>query len=316
MRIVFMGTPQFSVPALEALIASKDHDVVAVYSQPPKPSGRGHKVTKTPIHQVAESHGIPVFTPKSLRKPEPQEDFNKHDADIAIVAAYGLILPKEILEAPKFGCVNIHASLLPRWRGAAPIQRAIEAGDQESGITLMQMDEGLDTGDMLAKETVPITANMTSSDLHDALSDMGGKMLLPLLAEHPNWHPESQDESLVTYAHKLEKSESRIDFQEDAALLDRKIRAFSPWPGTQFSWAEKFSADTRIKILSAQAVLADDTPDHRLSPGEIYCQKGRLIVGCGSGCLEILSLQIPGKKPMNAEAFINGYQIKSGDSIK
>ena len=304
LRIVFMGTPDFSVPALTALIESH-HDVVAVYSQPPRPSGRGHKVKNSPIHLTAENNQISVFTPKSLRNSEAQEEFFNLNADIAIVAAYGLILPREILEAPTFGCLNIHASLLPQWRGAAPIQRAILAGDEVSGITLMQMDIGLDTGDMLAKETVDITPKTTGQSLHDELSKMGGSMLLPLLDDLNNLTPEKQDDSLATYAAKLSKEEARLDFTKSAQDLDRQIRAFTPWPGSVFTWQDK-----TIKVLKASVGKGSS-----LAPATLEVSKNTLSIACQDGSLEIHTLQIQGKKPMDAAAFINGYRPENGEIL-
>ena len=307
-----MGTPHFSVPALEALLKA-GHDVIGVYTQPPKPAGRGHKLTKSPIHLVAEEKGIPVFTPKSLRKEEAQDSFKRLGADLGIVAAYGLILPKPILEAPKHGCINIHASLLPRWRGAAPIQRAIEAGDTKTGITLMQMDEGLDTGDMLSKDAFDITPDMTSQDAHDLLSQMGARLLIDLLETHPVLRPQKQDESLVTYAHKLEKSESALDFQESAAVLDRKIRAFTPWPGTHFLWKGQ-----QIKVKKATLISKDFCEEFLgcdLSPGDFFVHKQKLYIKCKDDFLSLESLQLPGKKPMQAKDFINGYDIQNQGTL-
>lgn len=304
MRVTFMGTPEFSVPTLKALIAS-DHEVVAVYSQPPKPSGRGYRITKSPVHHCAESHNIPVFTPLSLRNKEASAEFASHHADIAVVVAYGLILPQSILEIPPVGCVNIHASLLPRWRGAAPIHRAIEAGDKESGITLMQMDVGLDTGDMLQKGRVDIQESMTSSDLHDHLSRMGAEMIVPLLNRYPDWKPESQNEDEVTYAHKLEKSESSLDFSQGAEILGRKIRAFTPWPGTTFTWKDRV-----VKVKKAAV-----HPDRDIPAGTIHIDQRRLFIGCRQGALELLILQMPSKNPMAASDVIHGYAMATGDMV-
>ncbi len=303
-RIVFMGTPDFSVPALKALIDSR-HDVVAVYSQPPRPSGRGHKITKSPIHLTAESHNIPVFTPRSLRNLDAQKEFSNHNADIAIVAAYGLILPQEILTAPTYGCLNIHASLLPKWRGAAPIQRAILAGDDISGITLMQMDIGLDTGDILSKDTVEITSKTTGQSLHDELSKMGGDMLLPLLDNLDNLNPEKQDDAKATYAAKLSKEEAKLNFTKSAQDLERQIRAFTPWPGSFFTWQDKI-----IKVLSAS--VGESTDNH---PGAFLVTKNTFSIACHDNTLIIHTLQIQGKKPMDAQAFINGYQPQNGEGI-
>lgn len=298
LRLIFMGTPDFSVPALQVLIESK-HDVIAVYSQPPRPSGRGHKVTKSPIQLTAESHGIPVFTPTSLRSQDEQDTFTALTPDIAIVAAYGLILPHQILDAPKHGCLNIHASLLPRWRGAAPIQRAILNGDKTSGITLMQMNEGLDTGDMLATESVDITPQTTGQSLHNELSQLGAKMLLPLLDDLQALTPEPQDEALVTYAAKLSKAEAELDFSKTVGQLEAQVRAFTPWPGSYFMWQGR-----TVKVLKAHAKQSD-VP---LEPGTFHTTKNTLAIACNDGLLHLETVQVQGKNPMDAKAFLNGYK--------
>ncbi len=305
LRLIFMGTPDFSVPALEALIQSK-HEVVAVYSQPPRPCGRGHKIRKSPIHLLAEKHNIPVLTPTSLRDQNEQEKFANFKSDLAIVAAYGLILPQKILEAPHYGCLNSHASLLPKWRGAAPIQRAILAGDTLSGITLMQMDVGLDTGDMLCKETVEITPQTTGQTLHDELSQLGGKMLLPLLDQLDALKPEKQNEALATYAPKLSKEEAALDFTKSAQDLERQVRAFTPWPGSFFTWQGK-----TIKVLKAHV----DSNLENNQPGMLLVQKDSFSIACGKDTLVIEELQVQGKKPMNIKAFLNGYAPKNGDVL-
>ena len=246
MRIIFMGTPDFAVPALQTLIDS-DHDVIAVYSQPPRPKGRGMVLTKSPVHDLAEENGIPVFTPKSLKKSdEEQEKFAALNADVAIVAAYGLLLPKPVLEAPKYGCINIHGSLLPRWRGASPIQHAIWKGDDVSGITIMQMDEGMDTGDMILKAETPIHADTTAQSLFDTLSNMGGDLVLDVLNRIDTIIPEKQDDALATHSPMLKKSDGEIDLNAPAREIDCQIRAFTPWPGT-FTQGLK----GRVKVLKA-----------------------------------------------------------------
>ena len=230
MRIIFMGTPDFATPALQKLIES-EHEVIAVYSQPPRPKGRGMVLTKSPVHELAESHNIPVFTPKSLKKSiEEQNSIQKLNADVAIVAAYGLLLPKAVLDAPKYGCINIHGSLLPRWRGASPIQHAIWKGDKTSGITIMQMDEGMDTGDMLLKAEVPITNETTAQSLFDELAGMGGDLVLDVLKNVDTIQPEIQDDTLVTHAPMLEKSDGEIDMNAPAHDIDCQIRGLNPWP--------------------------------------------------------------------------------------
>lgn len=300
-RLIFMGTPDFAVPALKSLLDS-DHKVIAVYTQPPKPKGRGHKVAKSPVHLLADDNEIPVFTPKSLRNEDTQKEFQDLNADAAIVAAYGLLLPQEILDAPQFGCINIHGSLLPRWRGAAPIHRALLEGDTETGITLMQMDIGLDTGDMLAKESIKIEEHTTTEDLHDALSIMGARMLVPLIDDLDNLTPQIQDGTLATYAKKLEKSESALNFSKPADYLARQVRAFHPWPGSTLMWQGQ-----SVKVLKALA----DADDISAFVGDMVISKNEIRVQCGKGSLLIRSLQLPGKKPMTADAFINGYHPES-----
>lgn len=242
-----MGTPDFSVPVLRALV--KEHDVVCVYTQPAKESGRGQKTVKTPINLAADELKIEVRTPNSLKKIEEQDKFRALNADLAVVAAYGLILPKPILEAFPKGCLNVHASLLPRWRGAAPIQRAIEAGDDKSGVTIMQMAEGLDTGDMLLKGVVKISPETTGGELHDALSDLGAALIIEALRNLNNLKPEAQDDVKSCYAAKIDKAEAKLDFNLAAEVLERKIRAFNPYPATYFVYKGE-----RFKVLKAEAL--------------------------------------------------------------
>lgn len=300
-RIVFMGTPTFSVEALRVLIQSQ-HTVVAVYTRPPTPRDRGHHVQKSPVHICAEEHNIPVYTPKTLRNEEEQILFKSLNADLAVVAAYGLILPSPILEAPRVGCVNIHASLLPRWRGAAPIERAIMAEDSETGITLMQMDIGLDTGAMLTQSFVPITPTTTASTLHDQLAISGAELLRDwldrLLSQTITEKPQPVDG--VTYAAKLEKHEGKLDWTETATSLHARIRALNPWPGTWFS-----VNDTRIKVIEAEAL----TINH-FEPGTFFStQDQALCVACTNGALSLKTVQRSGGKPMNAHAFLQGFPI-------
>ena len=296
MRIVFMGTPDFAVKALEALY--QKHEIVCVYTRAPQEAGRGKKITKSPVHVFAEEHGIEVRTPKSLRNAQEQEMFRNLQADILVVAAYGLILPKEVIEAFPKGCVNIHGSLLPRWRGAAPIQRAIEAGDKESGITIMKMVEKLDAGDMLLKGVVPITAETTGETLHDAMAEMGAKLILEALDNWQNLKPVSQDESLVTYAAKIDKTESHLDFSEKAEVLERKIRAFNPYPAVYFEYEGE-----RYKILRAKVV------DENGTNGEILQGAERLVIACGDKALEVVEIQRQGKKKMPIEECLRGMQF-------
>lgn len=304
LRLVFMGTPDFSVPLLAALIDA-GHDVVCVYSQPPRKSGRGQKVNLTPVHAFAESKGIEVRTPLSLKGEDDQKAFADLQADCAIVAAYGLLLPKAILEAPKFGCLNAHASILPRWRGAAPIQRAIEAGDDVSGVTIMQMDEGLDTGDMLLIQPVAITKDTTGESLHDALSMESARLVLEALRGVAGGYakPQKQPEDGVTYAKKLDKKESQLDWSQTAVEIERRIRAFTPWPGTWFAFGKD-----RIKVLSAEVVEQNGTPGTRLDADG-------LVIGCAEGALKIHKLQRSGKGATDAESFLRGFDIPVGSAI-
>lgn len=295
MKIVFMGTPDFAVPALKAL--RKDHDVVCVYCQPPKEAGRGQKVVKSPVQVLAEAYGIEVRTPKSLRSAEEQEKFAALQADICVVAAYGLILPKAVIEAFPGGCLNIHGSLLPRWRGAAPIQRAIEAGDKKTGITIMQVVEALDAGAMLKKAEIVIDENTTGGSLHDAMAELGAELIVRVLKNLPNIRPEAQDEALVTYASKIDKAEAKLDFCQPAETLERRIRAFNPYPGCWFEYEGE-----RFKVLRAKVFDASG------QPGEILPGEG-LVIACGHGALEVQEIQRQGKKAMKTEDFLKGFQL-------
>jgi len=307
LRLAFMGTPDFAVPALDAIVRS-NHKVACVYSQPPRPKGRGNKIQPSPVHAFAEEHGIPVFTPVSLKKPETQKEFAAHQLDIAVVAAYGLILPKEILSAPKYGCLNIHASLLPRWRGASPIQRAIWEGDKYSGITIMQMDEGLDTGPMIDHAYLQLSDETTTASLQDDLAKMGGELIVKILdklAKDGGLKSTPQDEGKATYAHLLKKEDGKIDWQKDAASIDRQIRALNPWPGT---WTE--SGERRFKILSAHKTKQTT----KEKPGTIIDRLGD--VACGKGTvLKILKLQPDGKQAMDFISALNGGYIGEQSKI-
>lgn len=296
MKIVFMGTPDFAVKALEALAAR--HEVVCVYTREPQEAGRGKKLTKSPVHEFAEAHGILVRTPKTLRSAEAQAELKALQADISVVAAYGLILPQAVIEAFPLGCINIHGSLLPRWRGAAPIQRAIEAGDNESGITIMKVVEKLDAGDMLLKGPVPITAETTGETLHDAMAGLGAELIVKALDNWQNLHAEPQDERLVTYAAKIDKAESRLDFSMPAEVLERKIRAFNPYPAVYFEYGGE-----RYKILRAKVV--DETGD----AGAILAGAGRLVIACGDKALEVTEIQRQGKKKMPTEELLRGMNF-------
>jgi methionyl-tRNA formyltransferase len=293
MKIIFMGTPEFSVPILQAL--AKAHDIVCVYCQPPRPAGRGKALRPTPVQQAAEALGLPVRHPSSLRSAEEQAAFASLNADIAVVVAYGLILPQPVLDAPRFGCVNIHASLLPRWRGAAPIHRAILAGDAETGVCLMQMDAGLDTGPVLLRAATTIGAEDTTADLHDSLSQMGADLVVSALPRLPLLVPVPQPEEGVTYASKIDKSEARIDWHAPATVIDRQIRGLSPFPG---AWCE--SADERVKFLRSRLAQG-----HGL-PGQVL---HGLTIACGSGAVEITLAQREGKRPATTEEFLRGFAL-------
>lgn len=299
MRIVFMGTPDFSVPVLEKLIAA--HNVVAVYTRAPKISGRGNRVNKTPIHLLAEKYGIEVRTPRTLKNEEEQAVLRAYHADIAIVAAYGLLLPQVVLDMFPKGCINVHASLLPRWRGAAPIQRAVEADDKESGISIMQMALALDAGDVLSQQSVQITSQMTGGDLHDALSSIGADLLLDTLQRLDDIIPQKQDDSLVTYAEKLDKAECKLDFDAPAEKLTAKIRAFSPYPATYFIYNGE-----RFKVLSA------DVADFSGTAGEILDSQNKLIIATADKALNILKIQREGKQPMTVGDLLRGFRFEKG----
>ncbi|MBK3802604.1 methionyl-tRNA formyltransferase [Azospirillum brasilense] len=314
LRLVFMGTPDFAVPSLRAL-ADAGHEVVCVYSQPPRPAGRGQQVQKSPVHRFAEERGIPVRTPKSLRNAEAQAEFAELKADAAVVAAYGLILPQPILDAPRLGCLNVHGSLLPRWRGAAPIQRAILAGDAETGITIMQMDIGLDTGAMLLKDAVPITAETTASSLHDALADMGARLIVEALdglaAGRLTAVP--QPEAGVTYAAKLTREDGRLDWTRDAAYLERQVRALTPWPGCWFDAPTPTGGVERIKVLKAEPAPASTNDARKAAPGTLL--DDRLTVACSDGAVRLTLVQRPGKAPVDGAALLRGFALPVGTSL-
>jgi len=298
MRVIFMGTPEFSVPVLDALVLA-GHEVVCVYCQPPRPAGRGKKDRPSPVQTRAEELGLPVRHPVSLKTPEAQAEFASLDADIAVVVAYGLILPQAVLGAPAQGCLNIHASLLPRWRGAAPIHRAIMAGDAETGVCIMQMEAGLDTGPVLLREATPIRTTETTIQLHDRLSEMGARLIIDALAKLPDLTPEPQPSEGVTYAAKIDKAEARIDWAKPAAQVDRLIRGLSPFPG---AWFEV--GGTRVKVLGSS--LADGSG----APGEVL--DASLRVACGQGAVQLTRLQRAGKAAQDVAVFQQGAQIASG----
>lgn len=297
LKIIFAGTPDFAARHLDALLAS-EHQVTGVFTQPDRPAGRGNKLTPGPVKVLAQTHGIPVFQPKSLRPEENQQLVADLQADIMVVVAYGLILPQAVLSMPRLGCVNVHGSLLPRWRGAAPIQRALWAGDHETGVTIMQMDAGLDTGDMLLKLNCPIGPEDTSASLYDRLAELGPQGLLQtlnMLAAN-RAQPEVQDNALATYAEKLSKEEARLDWTLPAAQLERCIRAFNPWPVSYFLIDEQ-------PVKAWQATVL---PHQNKQPGEIlHADKQGIQVATADGVLNLLSLQPAGKKPMSAQNLLN-----------
>ena len=306
MKLAFLGTSEFAVPALKAL-AEAGHDVVAVYTRAPKPAGRGQQERKTPVHQLADTLGLAVRTPKTLRSDEAAEAFKALDADAAVVVSYGHILPKSFLDAPVLGCLNIHGSLLPRWRGAAPIHRAILAGDAETGVTTMRMDEGLDTGPMLLAESTPISSADTAEAVHDRLAAMGATLIVSTLdgLVRGTLQAVPQPEEGVTYAHKLGKEEGVLDWRRPAAELERKVRAFHPWPGTSFELNGE-----RIKVLGAGLTLAGG------AAGTVSLSRdGFPVVACGLGGLKLLKLQRPGKAAQTADAFLRGFSLPAGTML-
>jgi methionyl-tRNA formyltransferase len=300
MRIIFMGSPDFAVPSLNALVEA-GHDVVAAYCQPPRPAGRGKAERRTAVHQRADELGIPVRTPNSLRDSEQQGEFRGFDADIAVVAAYGLILPREILEGPKAGCINVHASLLPRWRGAAPIQRAILAGDEVSGVTIMRMDEGLDTGPMLHRQTVDIRGK-NGGEVTEELAKLGARLLVEWL-DHPT-AAEPQPIAGVTYAKKIDKAETRIDWTKSAADIERQVRAFAPAPG---AWFE--ANGERIRLL--EAAVGHDSAGPR---GTVL--DDCLTIACGSGTIRPLKVQRAGRTEMAPGELLRGFPIVPGSVLE
>lgn len=302
MRIVFMGTPDFSVPVLEKLI--KEHEVVAVYTRAPTESGRGKRINKTPVHLLAESKGIEVRTPRSLKNNEELQQLESYHADIAIVAAYGMLLPQAVLDMFPRGCINVHASLLPRWRGAAPIQRAVEASDKESGITIMQMALALDAGDILSQQAVEITPETTGGTLHDALSTVGADLLVDTLKKIDSITPLKQDERLVTYAQKIDKAETLINFDTHAEVLLAKIRAFSPYPALYFMYKGE-----RFKIFEATLV------ENRGKIGEILENENKLVIAVKDKAINIVTIQRQGKQPMNISELLRGFKFEKGEII-
>ncbi|GGB10573.1 methionyl-tRNA formyltransferase [Allosediminivita pacifica] len=298
MRLIFMGSPDFSVPVLEALVEA-GHEVACVYCQPPRPAGRGKKDRPTPVQARAEALGLPVRHPTSLKGAEEQAEFAALGAEVAVVVAYGLILPQAILDAPERGCLNIHASLLPRWRGAAPIHRAILAGDETTGICIMQMEAGLDTGPVLLREETEIGTEETTAELHDRLSAMGAGLIVQALDNLGALVPEAQPEDGVTYASKIDKAEARVDWTQDAEAVSRQIRGLAPFPG---AWTEH--GTDRIKLLGARVVPGDG------APGEVL--DDALSVACGEGAVQVTRAQRAGRGAQDAATFLLGHRVPKG----
>ncbi len=307
LRVIFMGSPDFSIPTLQAIMDA-GHDIICVYAQPPRPAGRGQKERPCPVHAFARAHGLMVRTPESLKNNTEQAAFTDLNADLAVVVAYGLILPEGILGAPRLGCINVHASLLPRWRGAAPIQRAIQAGDAETGVCIMHMDKGLDTGPVYLRRHVPITPEMTGGALHDTLSEVGGAACVAVMdgLSAGTSVAEPQPEAGVTYASKLTSTEARIDWSSPADDIARTVRAFDPWPGTWFEHEGE-----RIKVLraAAEAVIGESDGE----PGEVL--DTRPTIACGDGRLVLRRLQRAGRKAQDAEEFLRGFGLPPGGVV-
>ncbi len=299
MKIVFAGTPEFAVPTLQALIDSP-FEVCAVYTQPDRPAGRGRKLTASPVKQLAVSHDIPVYQPENFKHPEAMAELQSLNADLMVVIAYGLILPQSVIDAPRLGCINVHGSLLPRWRGAAPIHRALMAGDAKTGVTIMKVVKKLDAGDMLLKVECPITAVDTSSSLHDKLAQMGAAALITVVEQYRDdkVHAEPQDPALVTYAHKLEKHESELDWSQSAAEIDRKIRGLNAWPVAQ----TLFKGDV-LRVWNSTLVQRSIAAE----PGTIDCTEHALDVATGDGMLRLLEVQLPGGKRIAGKDFLNAH---------
>lgn len=300
MKIIFAGTPEFAVPTLQALLDSS-HEICAVYTQPDRPAGRGRKLTPSPVKTLALQHAIPVYQPENFKQAEDREALQALDADLMVVIAYGLILPQSVLDIPRKGCINVHGSLLPRWRGAAPIHRALMAGDTETGITIMNVVRKLDAGDMLYKIACPITVQDTSSTLHDRLADLGAQGLLHVVEhiERGTVVAEPQDDALVTYAEKLDKAEAILDWQRPAIELDRQIRGLNAWPVAQTS----FQGET-LRVWFSQTI---DASSQGLSPGTVSTRDHALDVATGDGMLRLLEVQLPGGKRVSGKDFLNAH---------
>ncbi len=308
LKLVFMGTPEFSVPCLEALVAA-GHEIVAVYSQPPRPAGRGMSDRKSPVHARAEALALPVFTPKSLKDTCEQAAFSAHRADAAVVVAYGLLLPRAVLDAPKHGCFNVHASALPRWRGAAPIHRAIMAGDRETAVMVMKMEEGLDTGPVAVTARVPVGPSMTTGELHDVLAGAGAKLIVTAMAELEagRLFATPQASEGVLYAAKIGKAEARIDFNRTADEVHNHIRGLSPFPGAWFEAAGPTGTMERIKVLRSEQAEGNG------SPGAVL--DDNLTIACATGAVRLIDVQRAGKRPMQAAEFLRGFPLAVGTIV-
>lgn len=299
LKVIFAGTPDFAAKHLSALLDS-EHEVIAVYTQPDRPAGRGKRLTASPVKVLAEENAIPVYQPQSLKAEDAQKELAALNADLMVVVAYGLLLPTAVLNAPRLGCINVHGSILPKWRGAAPIQRSIWAGDAETGVTIMQMDEGLDTGDMLHIATLPIANDDTSATMYEKLAALGPKALVDVVNDFESYTPTKQDDTQATYAKKLSKEEALINWSDDAKQIERNIRAFNPWP---VAWMQV--EDQNVKVWSADVV----TLDKDVKPGTVIsADKAGITIATGRDALRITSLQIPGKKALPAADVINARQ--------
>ena len=303
-RIVFMGTPEFAVPSLQALV--QHHEVVGVVTQPDRPVGRKGEVNPTPVKQIAIDHNIPYIQPEKLRGQEVKTWLAEREAELFVVAAFGQILPQSVLDIPSRACINVHGSLLPRWRGAAPIHAAIRAGDSETGITIMLMDAGLDTGAMLTKAALPILPTDTGASLHDKMAQLGADLLIETLPRYLNGDitPEPQDDALATFASQIEKHEGQLNWQQPAIALERQIRAYTPWPGTFTHWEGK-----QLKIHTAQVV------DSNAPSGQVILKGNQVLVGTGDGLLELLDVQLEGKKRVSVADFVRGYPHFVGSTL-
>jgi len=310
LNIIYAGTPEFAVPALSALIKA-GHQIVMVLTQPDRPSGRGMKLTASPVKQLALQHGLPVLQPETLKDAAVQQHIQQCQADVLLVAAYGLIIPSTVLQMPRLGCFNIHASLLPRWRGAAPIQRAILAGDQETGVTIMKVVPALDAGDMVSKASTPISLQDTAQTIHDRLAQMGADLMLQVmhrLSQQGEIAGQPQDEQLVTYAEKLQKSEAVIDWQQTAIAISRQVRGFNPFPVAQSTFAGQVC---RLWMATASSELAQIAHDVGQA-GQVVALGDSIDIACGEGILQVTELQMPGGKRMSVRAFVAGHAVQLG----